>query len=361
MKKEIFWGIIPDDNEQPQIEFGRDIQTGKAYLSVNGDDITVNLQDGTGVCGIQQVADGVADGFDFTGKNPNATKADPTLTGVIPYGATGNFASAFGGKSRAKGKRSFANGTTTIAYGDYSHAEGDKSVSYGATSHAEGHATFAQGPHSHTEGNQTIASADCAHAEGNQTVATKAHSHAEGEFSQANAYGSHAEGYQTETLGSYSHSAGYKTKAISGAAHAEGIETIAGVEGSVGVNGTGAGAHAEGGKTVASADCAHAEGYGTIASGIYSHAEGFGTTANGIYSHASGKGTVAGYECQTVIGKNNKNKSNTLFEVGNGTGENSPSNAFEVYNSGDLGICKDGKIYSLHKMLAAYFTDTNLM
>ena len=33
---------------------------------------------------------------------------------------------------------------------------------------------------------------------------------------------------------------------------------------------------------------------------------------------------------------------------------------FEVYPDGDIGIYKDGKVYSLHKMLASYFTDANL-
>ena len=38
--------------------------------------------------------DGDSGTFDFTGKNPKATEIDSTLTGEIPYGATGNFATA---------------------------------------------------------------------------------------------------------------------------------------------------------------------------------------------------------------------------------------------------------------------------
>ena len=47
-----------------------------------------------------------------------------------------------------------------------------------------------------------------------------------------------------------------------------------------------------------------------------------------------GEGTVVGYEGQTVLGKYNDNKQDTLFEIGNGTSDTARSNAFEVYADG---------------------------
>lgn len=66
--------------------------------------------------------------------------------------------------------------------------------------------------------------------------------------------------------------------------------------------------------------------------GPYATIEGYQNTASGHSSRAGGQFNAAGYEAQEVIGKYNDNKSNTLFEVGNGTSASAKSNAFEVYN-----------------------------
>ena len=66
--------------------------------------------------------------------------------------------------------------------------------------------------------------------------------------------------------------------------------------------------------------------------GSYATIEGYQNTASGHSSRAGGQFNTAGYEAQEVIGKYNDNKSNTLFEVGNGTSASAKSNAFEVYN-----------------------------
>ena len=234
---------------------------------------------------VQQLPDNVVEGFDFTDRNSIAAEIDEDVniwnSGAepVPYGATGEFAAAFGGKSAAIGKRSFAEGTTTIAKGKYSHAEGDNAVALGDQSHAEGYATTSVGLSSHAEGVSTLTN--------------------------------------------------------------------------------GQGAHAEGLNTKATAEGAHAEGLNTEASGVYSHAEGNHTKALHNNSHAGGFYTKTGGSDQTVIGHFNIGKADTLFEVGNGDGKKD-SNAFEVYADGDIGIYKDGKIYSLHKILSVYFTDINL-
>ena len=134
-----------------------------------------------------------------------------------------------------------------------------------------------------------------------------------------------AEGLNTTASGDYSHVEGINTTASGTSAHAEGQGTKA----------IGARSHAEGYNTTASSDYSHAEGQSTTASGLYSHAEGYNTVASGQYSHASGQWNIAGHTNQTVIGKYNKNKTDTLFEVGNGTSASDRRNAFTVDKDGN--------------------------
>lgn len=119
------------------------------------------------------------------------------------------------------------------------------------------------------------------------------------------------------------------------------IGTKATAEGSS-VTASGYASHAEGRLTTASGLDSHSEGLSTTASGAYSHSEGNSTTASGQASHAGGHGTIAAYDAQTVIGRFNSNKSDTLFEVGNGS-SGAKSNAFEVYSNGDVNVNGDIK------------------
>lgn len=286
-------------------------------LAMEGAAGAANMEKGTGVGATQQLPDGVADGFNFTGKNANATALDATLTGTIPYGATGDFASAFGGKCAAQGKRSHAEGTTTIAKGKYSHAEGDNSVSLGNDSHAEGYATTAAGTGSHTEGTETIAQGAYSHAEGIRTKTT--------------ADGGHAEGCDT-TAGEY--------------AHAEGRNTIA----------SGAYSHAEGNDTNSPGIGSHAEGYVTTAQGHYSHSQGQMCQANGVASNASGKYLCANEMAQTVVGQYNdynftKTGFHSLFQVGCGSDEDTRRNGINVSEDGEIIIYWNNAYYSLHAIL----------
>lgn len=198
--------------------------SGTKYVKISE---SLNLENGEGTSSVQQVADSVADGFDFTDKNPNATALDSTLKGTIAYGATGDFASSFGGKSAAIGKRSSAKGTTTIAKGNYSSAEGDNSVALGDDSHAEGYKTTAYGKGSHAEGQNTIAKEDYSHAEGNGSSAVGIIAHAEGENTQAKGYASHTEGYKTIAEALYAHAEGENTSALARGSHTDGLGTKA--------------------------------------------------------------------------------------------------------------------------------------
>lgn len=155
------------------------------------------LEKGTGKGSIQLFPDvdkGVSEeGFAFP-NNPNSG-----LSGTQEYGAIGDFATAIGGKSQARGNRSMAQGTTTIAKGSASHAEGSDTVAEGNGSHAEGYATLTKGINSHAEGKHTIAEGTLSHAEGYKTEAI-------GE-------GAHSEGASTKAIGKYSHASGLNTEA----------------------------------------------------------------------------------------------------------------------------------------------------
>lgn len=110
-------------------------------------------------------------------------------------------------------------------------------------------------------------------------------------------------------------------------AHAEGIGTTS----------EGQGSHSEGWETTAHGPESHAEGISTEARGSGAHSEGSHTSATGNYTHAGGYYTLAQYDNQTTIGKYNKNESDSLFEVGNGTGTGSNrSNAIAVKSDGRI-------------------------
>ena len=172
----------------------------------------------------------------------------------------------------------------SISGGDNSFAEGSGNA-IADYSHAEGYQTTANMYNAHAEGFQSVASGDAAHAEGQGTTASGSHAHAEGTFSTASGDHSHAEGYHS----------------------------------------------------TASDDSAHAEGRYTEATGTYSHAEGLYTEAIGIASHSEGFYTIAKGHSQHAGGKYNiQDNNNTYAEIiGNGTDENSRSNARTLDWSGN--------------------------
>lgn len=96
--------------------------------------------------------------------------------------------------------------------------------------------------------------------------------------------------------------------------------------------------HAEGGDNEVTGNYAHVEGYHNTVSYGSSHAEGAYNTANAPWTHVSGYYNEAGYDYQTAIGKYNKNASDSLFEVGNGTGNTlaTRSNAIAVKTDGRI-------------------------
>ena len=94
----------------------------------------------------------------------------------------------------------------------------------------------------------------------------------------------------------------------------------------------------EGSANSATGQQAHVEGNNNSASGNNAHVEGVNNRAVGACSHVGGRDNEAGYSYQTVIGKYNKNASDSLFEVGNGTGTAlaNRSNAIAVKEDGRI-------------------------
>lgn len=123
-------------------------------------------------------------------------------------------------------------------------------------------------------------------------------------------------------------SSSYWMRAIGAYSVVEGYDCIA----------SNGGAHTEGTYTKATGSDSHAEGYNSRATGKWSHVEGYNSRATAEDAHAQGEGVNAGYTAQTAVGKYNNNKSDTLFEVGNGSSDSSRSNAFEVTSAGKIKV-----------------------
>lgn len=290
------------------------------YLALKSD-IPANIKDGTGNGSLNQIKDGTGTTFsidDSSGnsKNPNAYALDNTIKGDIVFGGVGDYSTSLCGKSSAQGKRSVAQGTTTIAKGNYSHAEGDNSVALAPDSHAEGYATTTSGDASHSEGDNTVAQGNKSHAEGLSTKAIGEASHSEGKETSAESYASHTEGYKTRTTKEYAHAEGENTLASGQAAHAEGVYTVA-----------------SGNASMAVGSYTKALGYGSFACGA-------ATQAIGEYSFAQGYQTKASSPRQAVFGTLNSDDENALLIVGNGDG-NGRKNVFTVNKDGTTTISKD--------------------
>lgn len=205
----IFAGSIPRRDSNGNLFTGTPIDdedcVNKKYFD---EKIPDNIKNSIGSSSLQQVQDTGYTGIAIKTKNPNAYALDSTLTDNEPIGATGAFASSFGGTSSAQGKRSFAEGTNTIAKGKYSHAEGDNTVALGNESHVEGYATTAYGVGSHAEGDGTIAYGQASHAGGTQSKAL-------GSVSFVHGTGAIAEGLYSTAFGNQTR-AGYNNQFIVG-------------------------------------------------------------------------------------------------------------------------------------------------
>lgn len=185
---------LPKDRTTPythqRLKIGDGITTvSELPFVVSEDEVDINMEKGTGEGAAQQLTDDEV--FTIDSDYVDSKVQDKTGIKSIKTGAFGNYSTELGGKSQAKGKRSVAEGTSTIALGNYSHSEGNK--------------TFAEGSASHAEGLQTEARGDDSHAEGHFSISTGSHSHAEGYNTHAKGNASHAEGNGTIASGEAQH------------------------------------------------------------------------------------------------------------------------------------------------------------
>lgn len=311
------------------------------------------------------------------------TKANGTAAHAEGAGTTasGKNSHAEGNNTTASGMHSHAEGNGTTANSTNSHAEGTDTIASGVHAHAEGYDTTAGGPMSHAEGQTTTASGTISHAEGDSTVASGYASHAEGTYTVANHQSQHVfgayniadssaasnaqPGTYIEIVGNGYYDAADGVDVLSNARTLDwnGNEVLAGnltvQGGSITVGNTTFTAQDFGGSLQNLVDGntsgsvrgintvpegnnysmggnAIAEGFGTMAIGSNAHAEGYLSEASGASSHAQGDHTIAKNRAQHTFGAyniadpstaNGSYKGTYIEIVGNGTAQNSRSNA----------------------------------
>ena len=247
-------------------------------------------------------------------------------------------------------------------YGYSAHAEGGTNKVTGHYAHAEGTNNTVSGESAHAEGHENTVDTKYAHAEGtNNTINKNAvGSHAEGDGNTVNGFSAHAEGKNNKALSDNTHVEGGSNTASGSAAHAEGSNTIA----------SGLNSHAQNANTTASGNNSTAIGYKTVAQSEESFAGGVETVVKGNYSFAFGSKNLIDSNAQnsvafgiyntinnshndsTVFGYGNKTGAggqfilgryadsisivdkNPIFLIGNGSSNESRSNAFTVYKDG---------------------------
>ena len=313
--------------------------------------------------------------------NKNAFLAGNIRIGTPDSVGVNSFATGYQSKSR--GMYSQAMGFKAIANGDYSTAIGKNAVANNINSFAFGEGAAASNAESYAIGKGAIASGYRSFAFGsagldtlgNPTVVTQAtgdYSFALGQGSVSQGVGSFSIGLGNYAIGKYSTALGtqaWATKEFSTAlgafAGAEGESSVAIGYGAdalgrysiaLGQNATtkGISSTAIGSDTYASASYATAIGCLTNAMGSYSTAMGFSTGARGEKSTSMGSGTYASGSISTALGFNNTtpsycetaiglystnytpgsqtdyNSTDRLFVIGNGTNEETRSDALIV-------------------------------
>lgn len=284
----------------------------------------LNIQNGNGTKAIQQKQDGTTGTFDFTGKNPNATALDPTLTGQIPYGATGDFAVSFGGKSAAQGKRSVSAGTTTIAKGKYSAAFGDNSVALGNDSFTANYQNTSKGQASAAFGSETQSIGAASVTFGKGTITNNDYELACGRFnnSQSNYLFSVGCGSSDTDRRNALWVDGDIAYCRSNNGDTGKIATLSDAENQANLAIT---------KKFLNDDIQLSQNLNVIRSLKVGPDNIFTSAGSGVLF---GHHLIANAYRQTVVGRYNSPNNNAFFQVGNGDDENTRKNAFEVWSDG---------------------------
>jgi hypothetical protein len=222
------------------------------------------------------------------------------------------------------GNSSFASGANSYAKGDYSTGMGNAAYAAGIGSVSMGQANFANGNASVAMGASNTADGAYSIAMGYEAIASKDYSTSIGFNTKADGLRSTALGSFTVASGNYSTAFGYSNNAGNNYTTAFGSLTVA-----TGINAT-------------------AMGSNTNASGGYSTALGYYTSASGFISIATGDHTKSKSYSDFVCGMFNDSTDasniysptplSRIFEIGNGTADNTRSNAMTVLQNGNVGI-----------------------
>ncbi|MBO4603565.1 MAG: tail fiber domain-containing protein [Salinivirgaceae bacterium] len=325
-----------------------------------------------------QVLNGVNRIYWYPNKNAfmagNLKVENPAQVGVNSFSAgyqntaKGRYSQAMGYKSQALGDYTTAIGRNAIAeaenayaFGNSAQAQGKGSYAIGAGATAVGMGSFAIGsvgqdslnnplPAPQTTGDYSIAIGAGTQAQGMNTLAMGVGSVAQSKNSVAIGYQDTAlanciaMGIGSKAFGLSSIAIGYNTKSDGLSSTAIGYSTIA----------SGLGSTALGIETTASSFYSTSLGSNTTASGPVSTAMGFNTTASGSRSTAMGYYTTAIALSEVVVGQLNTDYGSNiagvtdtwvvdapLFVVGNGTADNSRSDALIITKKGNMFVYGD--------------------
>jgi hypothetical protein len=251
----------------------------------------------------------------------------------------GNYSTAFGYLTKAKGLASSATGYYTSSLGDYSTAMGSFTTALGDYSTAMGLGPIASGSISTAMGNNTAATGHSSTAMGWETIASGSSSTAMGAATRALGIQSTAMGNSTIASGNYSTANGLQTTASGYNSTTMGYLT----------NASGQHAIAMGELTNSTGFATTAMGSSTLATGDQSVAMGYITKARGYNSTSMGHYTIAKSDYSLVMGRyNDTTDVNRLFEIGNGTADNARGNAITVLLNGKAGIGTTSPAARLH-------------
>ena len=357
-------GTITHENgatEQPTTKFelpivagdgiSIDKQDGEEKIVIKAEESNSNLQDGAGENSLQQKEDPKYNGvIKAATKNPYAKVLYPDLTDEEPIGASGDWASAFGGNASAQAKRSFAGGTSSIAKGAYSKSTGDNTVSTptATDSTAEGYQTTTDSPASHSEGSYTVVMSQKyvegmfdPNAEPGQpgepsepgTTPTDTlemdnrrgeAGHAEGFNSYVSGFAAKADGVSNVADGHISKSSGRSNRSWSYLSKTDGYQSVVKPD-ETDTTATGEGSWANGNDI-------------QIVGAMYAYAGGQHgrviATAHNSFSH--GYNLVVEADSQAVFGKYNVADDISLFMIGAGTDEEHRKTSMRALKNGQV-------------------------
>lgn len=356
-----------------------------------------NLQNSTGAGSVQNTSSTASGSYSFaegfgtkaSGNYAHAGGDRCTASGEasVAFGkkntASGTNSSATGAENTSSGLRSYVEGYLNVSNAANAHVEGERNECTGRNGHIEGRSNEASGINAHVEGGavsgsnseQTadkndgnVASGDNSHVEGQGNKGVGLNSHIEGEQNEGSGRGCHLEGRSNLTDGEFTHVEGYDNDTYADHCHVEGSNNKVNsydaeseysknchVEGNNNtVSYAMAATHVEGSHNIAdeTTDGTHIEGVSnevrssrgihiegkdnSATNATFSHIEGQDNTTEYTRTHVGGLGNKASANDQRVFGTYNKDDSDALLIIGNGTDDENRSNALVVRRDGSV-------------------------